>query len=115
MQALDHAAVERQDAFVLVLGQTESRDDLLRLGNVFRARREGGVARSDLTRMDKGLAVEAHIPRLAALAREALRVAEVVVDAVKDVEAEGARRRHAAHQPRQHWSAAGRDFRTRVL
>src|SRR5215472_5964395 len=115
MQALDHAAVELHDALVLVLRQIECRDDLLCLGNVFRARRERGVARPDLTRMDQGLAVEAHVPRLAALAREALRVAEVVVDAVKDVEAEGARRRQAAHQPRQHRPAAGRDFRTRVL
>src|SRR5262245_65407652 len=108
MQALDHAAVELHDALVLVLRQIESRDDLLRLGNVFRARREGGVARSDLTRMDKGLAVEAHIPRLAALAREAIRVAEVVVDAVKDVEDAGARRRSAATRPTQTWSGAGR-------
>src|SRR6516164_975455 len=91
MQALDHAAVELHDALVPVPRQIECRDDLLRLGNVFRARRKGGVARPDLIRMDEGLAVEAHVSRLAALAREALGVAEVVVDAVEDVEAEGPR------------------------
>src|SRR5215467_4418355 len=85
MQALDHAAVELHDALVLVLRQIECRDDLLRLGNVFRARREGGVARPDLVRMDEGLAVEAHVSRLAALAREALGVFFFVVNAIKEI------------------------------
>src|SRR5262252_3469215 len=100
MQALDHAAVELHNALVLVFRQIERRDDLLRLGNVLRARRKGGVARPDLARMDESLAVEAHVSRLAALARETLGIAEVVVDAVEDIEAESARRGDAAHQPR---------------
>src|ERR1700751_4739882 len=97
MQAFDHAAVELHDALVLVFRQIERRDDLLRLGDVFRARREGGVARPDLARMDGGLAVEAHVSRLAALAHETLGVAELVVDAVEDVEAEPPRGPDAAH------------------
>ena len=60
----------------------------------------------DLVRMDQGLAVEAHVAGLAAFTREALRVAEVVVDAVQDIDAVGVRRRHAGHQPRQHRPAA---------
>src|SRR5262249_38158214 len=85
MQALDHAAVELHHALVLVLGQVEGGDDALRLRDLLRARREGGVAWPDLARMDQGLAVEAHVARLGAFAGEAFRIAELVVDAVDDV------------------------------
>src|SRR5437016_12532302 len=88
MQAFDHATVELHDALVLVLRPIERRDYLLRLGDVFRARREGGVARPDLARMDEGLAVEAHVSRLAALARDNPGRAEYGVGAVEDVEGE---------------------------
>src|SRR5215469_1118893 len=59
MQALDHAAVELHDALVLVFRQIERRDDLLRLGNVFRVRQKDAVAGPNRAGWDKVLAVEA--------------------------------------------------------
>ena len=78
-------------------------------------RRKDRVAGLDLVGVDDGLAVEAHVARLRAFARKALRVAEVVVDAVEDVEAIGARRRDAGHQPQPHRLPARQDFRARLL
>src|ERR1700719_4793991 len=65
--------------------------------------------------MNERLAVEAESVRLAALRRKTFGVAEVVVDAVEDIEAEGAHRGHAGHQPREHWRAAGYDARAGIL
>src|SRR5690242_7817294 len=53
MQALDHAAVDGDDALGLVLRQIESGDDLARLGDLFRRRRKRLVADVELARMDQ--------------------------------------------------------------
>ncbi len=101
VQALDHAAVDLDDAFVLVLRQVEGGDDFPRPLNLLRRRREGLVAGRDLLRVDQRLAVEAKIARPPAFLCKSFRVAEFVIDAVEDIEAVGARGSHAIHQPRQ--------------
>ena len=112
---LDHAAVDLHHALALVLRQIERRDHLARLRDLVGARREHRVARPDLVRMDQRLAVEAHVARLRAFGLEALRIAEIVVDAVEDVDAVGVRGEQAARQPRQHRRAAGHEPRPRFL
>src|SRR3954468_1914310 len=54
---LDHAAVDLHDALALVLRQFERSDQLARMRDLVGARREHGVARADLVRMDQRLAV----------------------------------------------------------
>ena len=66
-------------------------------------------------RMNQRLAVEPELARLPAFVRETFRIAEIVVDAVENLEAKGARGRKAVHQPRQHRRAAGHDARPRIL
>jgi hypothetical protein len=61
MQPLDHLAVELHHALVGVLRQLEHAHDLARAFDLVRWRREGGIARLDLPRMDQRLAVEAHV------------------------------------------------------
>ena len=70
-------------------------DDLARHLEFGGRRREDLVARLDLAGMDQRLAVEAHLQPLLADGAEALGVLDVVVDAVEDREAIGARRQHA--------------------
>src|SRR5262245_10548545 len=97
MQSLDHTAIKRDHAFVLVLRKIEGRDDLAGLRDLLGAWRESRVGTSDLARMDQRLAVKTEVARLATLPREPFRVGDVVVNAIEDVETIGASRRHAAH------------------
>src|SRR5215472_3025812 len=90
VQPLDHAALDLDDAFVAVLRQIERGDDLARRLDLLGRRRERGVAGFDLPRMDQRLAVETEIARLPAFGGETFGVAEIVVDAVQNVEAVGA-------------------------
>ena len=66
MQALYHPAVDLNDGLVFVLWQIEGGDDLARRFDLFGGRRQGLIARLDLTRMNEGLAVKAEIARLPA-------------------------------------------------
>ena len=115
MQPFDHAAVDLDDAFVGVFRQIESGDDFPRPRHLVRRRRERFVAGCDLLRVDQRLAVEAEIARLPAFGGKTFRVAEIVIDAVENIEAVGARRGDAGHQPRQHRRAARHDARAGVL
>src|SRR6185437_1488028 len=67
MQALDHAAIDGDDALGLVFRQIESGDDFARLGDLFQRGREGLVAQLDLARMNQRLAVKAELYPLRAL------------------------------------------------
>jgi len=107
VQTLDHAALDLQHALVFVLGQIERGNDLTRRFYLFRARREGRVARLDLARVNERLAVETEIARLPAFRGETLRIADVVVDAVENIEPIGPRSGNAIHQPWHHRAAAG--------
>ena len=68
----------------------------------------------DLVGMDQRLAVESEVAPLGALAREAVRVAEVVVDAVQDIDPIGACREHTGREPRRA-SARGPERSARVF
>jgi 3-isopropylmalate/(R)-2-methylmalate dehydratase small subunit len=106
----DHAAVELP-ALVAVLRQLEG-------GDVFRAwatssAAKGGVA-TDLVGMDEVLPSNP-CRALRRIHGRALGVAEVVVDAVENVDPVDADRGHALHQPRNHRGAPGHDARARLL
>ena len=116
----------REPAFVLKQPRRRAasrclRERALRDGFAYRhrhflcGRRERVIARLDLARMDQRLAVEAELVGLAAFGGKTVGIAEVVVDAVQDVEAVGAGGGDAAHQPRQHRRAARHDPGAGVL
>ena len=65
--------------------------------------------------MNERLAIEAEIACLPAFGGKAVRVADVVVNAVENIEPIGARRRKAVHQPRQHRRAAGNEAGAGIL
>jgi hypothetical protein len=115
VQALDHLAIDLHHAFVGVFRQFESGDHLARQRHFVRRRGENFVAWINLARMDQGLAVEAEIAGLLALLDKAFGIAEIVVDAVENAQAEGARRGDASHQPRQHRGAARNKARAGIL
>lgn len=115
VQALDHAAVDLQHPLVFVFRQIERGDDFARRFHLFRVRREGRIAGLDLARMNKGLAVETEVARLPAFRSESFRVAEVVVNAIENIESVGARGGDAIHQPRHHRRAAGNEMGARIF
>ena len=115
VQQFDHPAVELDHALAGVFRQGEGVDDgagVLDLGD---GRREHLVADVDLARVDQRLAVEAHVAALLAFRPEAVEVLDVVVDAVDDVDAVGARRDDAIGEPGGHGRAARRQPRARLL
>ena len=63
VQPLDHAAFDLDDPLAGIFRKVEGGDDLLRPGDLFRRRRERGVAGRDLLRVDQRLAVETEIAR----------------------------------------------------
>src|SRR5690242_1224846 len=91
MQSLHHAAFHDDDALLLALGPAEGIDDLARPLDFLARRREDFVARRDLARVDQRLAVHAERAAPLAFLAQAKLVLEVVIDAVDDVEAIGAR------------------------
>ena len=109
MQALDHAAGERDDAEAGVVRRGECLDHLPRPGDLFLGvGREGLVGDRHLARVDQRLAVHAQVAALLAFGAEALAIVEVVEGAVEDGEAVGAGGEHALRQMRQQRGAAGR-------
>ena len=80
-----------------------------------RRRRELLVADVDLARVDQRLAVEADVAALLALGPEAVEILDVVVDAVDDVAAVGARRDDAVGEPGDHGRPARGEPRARLL
>src|SRR6188474_1199282 len=87
MQPLDHTPLDYDHALLLVLRMAEGVDDPPRPVDLLLRRREDLVAGSDLARMDQSLAVHAEGAPALAFITQALLVAEVVIDAVDDVEA----------------------------
>src|SRR5680860_1498079 len=102
MQALDHVPVHHDDTLLLVLGLAEGVDDLAGPIDLFLRRREDLVAGADLARMDQRLAVHAENAAALALIAQTLLVAEVVVDAIDDVELVGARGDQGHGEPGHH-------------
>ncbi len=99
MQAFDHAAVDGDDAFAGVLRLGEGGDDLAGPVDFAFGRREDLIARADLRGVDQGLAVHAERAALLTFSAQAVFVAEVVVDAVDDVELVGAGGGHGHGKP----------------
>ena len=119
MQPLDHAPLDHDHALLLVLGMTEGVDHLARPVDLLLRRREDLVAGPDLARMDQSLAVHAEGAAALAFVTQALLVAEVVIDAVDDVEAIGARGDEGHGEPGHHGEAvmqrAGARFLDQVV
>ena len=105
MQPLDHAALDHDDALLLVLGMAEGVDHFPRPIDLLLRRGEDLVAGPDLARMDQSLAVHAEGATALALLAQALLVLEVVIDAVDDVEAVGACRDERHGEPGNHGEA----------
>src|SRR5262249_43960766 len=105
MQPLDHAALDHDHALLLVLGVTEGIDDLARPVDLLLRRREDLIARPDLARMNQSLAVHAEGAAALTLLAQALFVAEIVIDAVDNVEAVGTRGDQRHGKPRHHGEA----------
>ena len=86
MQQLHHAAVDRENALALALGQRERGDDLARECQLGVRRGENLVGDSDLVGVDQRLAVEAAIAALPAFGAKALCIGQTVVDPVENVD-----------------------------
>ena len=115
MQQLHHAAVELDRALAGVLRQRERLDDG---GGAFDLSRGGGeqfVADVDLTGVDQRLAVEPNVAALQAFEAEAVEILDVVVDAVEDVDAVGARGGNSAGKPSGHRRTTGSEPRPRFF
>ena len=89
-----------------VLGQFERRNDLARLRDLVRRRREDRVAGVDVARMDQRLAVEAEIAALRAFGGKAVEIADIAVGPVEHFEPVRMRRQHAMRDHRDHRRAA---------
>ncbi len=107
MQPFHHPAIELNRAARCVFRQRERRDDLARLLDLGRGRREGGVTRFDLARMNQRLAVKAEIAGLRAFAGKAFDIGDVAERAIQDGQPVSARGQHAMADHRQHGGAAG--------
>src|SRR5271169_1011065 len=83
MQVFDELAVDQHHAFAGTLGLGICRDDAARPGDLLRTRREGGIGRFDLLRVDQRLAVETELTPLATGERKTLVVRQIEMDAVQ--------------------------------
>src|SRR5262249_49611157 len=115
MQPLDHAALDHDQALLLVLGLAEGVDDLPRPFDLLARRREDLVARPDLIGVDQCLAVHAKRATTLTLLAQAKLVLEVVIDAVDDVEAIGAGGDQRHGKPGHHGKAVMQSAGTRLL
>src|SRR4051795_4286660 len=97
VQVLEHPAVVADDPAAPAL--LPGPQDAARVVDRLLGRRERRVRALDLSRMDQRLAVEAELATLPALGEEAVGVLHVVVDAVEDRGARGARGEEAEAQP----------------
>src|SRR5262249_9098664 len=112
---LHHATLDRDHALVPVLGPSKGSDDLARKSHLSRGWREHLVGDGHLVWMDQRLAVKAKSTAINALAPEALRIPDVIVDAVKHVEAIGARRRDCGREPVEGGAPVERQVGTGLL
>src|SRR5687767_1497350 len=100
MQPLDHPPLDHDHALAFVLLAAEGIDDLARPVDLLLGGGENLVAGADLARMDQSLAVHAEDTAALALIAQTLLVAEVIIDAVDDIEAVGARGDEGHGEPR---------------
>src|SRR6185437_11622753 len=99
-QPLDHPSVELDRAARNILRQFEGCNDLTRLVDLLRRRREDRIAGIDMARMDQRLAVKAEIAALRAFGGEAFEIADVAVGAVEHFETMRMCRQHAMRDHR---------------
>src|SRR5687768_15746838 len=107
VEVLDHPAVNGNHAAAVRLRLLERGDDATGTLHLIGGRSESGIARLDLTGMDEGLPVEAHLASLPALGREAGLVFDVVVDAVEDHLAVRPGREQTQPESTQQWMTPG--------
>src|SRR5260221_11799999 len=108
MKMLDELAIHKDNASANANRRFVSRYDAARPGDVFGRRRECRIRCCDRLRVDQGLAVESEFASLPARLREAVVIGEVEMDAVKDRQAEGPRRKKAEAERGQQRQALAR-------
>src|SRR5579885_431088 len=115
VQAFDHATLDRDNAPALVFRLVEGSNHLARLDDLFARWRKCLVARLDLAGMDESLAIKAKLDTLTAFSFKPVLIADVIVDAVENIDAVDARRGNAGCKPREHGRSARHETRARIL
>ena len=94
VQQLGHFAIDNDHALAGVDRICERRDDRRCRSQFIHAWRKNAVGRLDLRRVDQALAIKAQLFRFDTFCRETVRIVEIIIDAVDDIEAIGPCRDH---------------------